>query len=615
MAAMALAAPLTATAQSLPDEVRAAGITQVAWATVQMRWREAATEKQVSAKALGAICAKMGVRLIKDGRLDLPRLIGLIDSRADELKAINRRLAELAKTNDAETAVLLKAANAAINAGDLDKADTILEKARKSARAARENSQRREAEVIASEAQIKVLRLDYLGAAADYAEAAGALPASDPHGRWGYIREQARTLYSRGGDFYEAQPLRDAVKLYREKALPLVPRETAPDDWATTQAALGDVLSQLGKRGDDQAGKDGLAAYRTALEVPKGDRDPDHWADDMGKLASALTGRVAGEGDAQALKEAVAILRSALEVRSRERNPRGWAITQDKLGVALYWVGQQFNDNQALTDANAAYHLELEVFTRERYPQSWAIAQGNIGDVLMEQGRRFHNPQAYQDAVVAYRAQLQVYTRERNPRGWAHGQAYLAAAYLSVGQKWHSDEAVNGAIAAYRAALEITTRDRTPTDWALVTVGLGSALTVLGDHGDSQALKAALVCFRAAQEVLTRERYPQYWGVLQSDQGKALRLLGQRGDEQALKDAVTSYRAALEVITRDRNRTTWGITNGDLGMALELLGEHGDDQALRGSIVVLRDTLEIYPTKWYAETLARAEAVAAKRQH
>ena len=40
IAGMALAAPLTVAAQALPDEVRAAGVTVVAWNTVQTRWRQ-----------------------------------------------------------------------------------------------------------------------------------------------------------------------------------------------------------------------------------------------------------------------------------------------------------------------------------------------------------------------------------------------------------------------------------------------------------------------------------------------------------------------------------------------------------------------------------------------
>ncbi len=289
-----LAAPAAARA-ALPPEILEAGVTEAAWASVQLQVKRASAEKHISERALSAVCLKMGVALAKGRRLDLNQLIGLIDSQADKITALNQRLTAQIQDSDPVTASLLEQAKAAIEAGELDAADRLLTQADTAAAAAirtaqnrLDNAQTRRAEVRATEAQVKALEFDYLAAAGLYGQAAALLPADDTHDRWRYITFEAGALQTRGELSVEPEALRKAVSLYEGQALALVPRATAAADWAATQNHLGTALETLGERGDDAALKDSIAAYRAALEVYTRDRDPAHWAATQNNLGTAL---------------------------------------------------------------------------------------------------------------------------------------------------------------------------------------------------------------------------------------------------------------------------------------------------------------------------------------
>src|SRR5580658_2192767 len=275
----ALAFPLAARTQVLPDEVRNAGVTVVAWQSVQAEVHRSAVEKRVSEEALAAVCSRMGVELARGRHFDLGQMITLIGGRADEINALYQRLSLEQQENSPAAAALLKDARTAIDAGDIDHAEDLLKQASAAARASVEaavaaaaKAERQEAEITATDAQVKALQLDYLGAAQAYAEAARELPADDAHGRWSYVDRQAEMLENRGERFVEPQALKDAVALYRDTALPLVPRGADPVDWAKTENGLGVALRVLGERGDDAALHDAVAAFHAALEVdtPKG---------------------------------------------------------------------------------------------------------------------------------------------------------------------------------------------------------------------------------------------------------------------------------------------------------------------------------------------------------
>src|SRR5579863_6595170 len=414
----------------LPDEVRAAGITAAQWTVVQVQVQHYAADKHVSERALSAVCAKMGIELARGHRFDLGQMISLIGERADEIDALYQRLSLEEQENNPAAAALLKDARVAIDAGDLDHAEDLLKQASAAARASVEaavaaaaEAERQEAEITATDAQVKALQLDYLGAAQAYAEAARELPADDAHGRWAYIDQQAEMLENRGERFVEPQALTDAVALYRDTALPLVPRGADPVDWAKTENGLGVALRVLGERGDDAALHDAVAAFHAALEVDTRDRDPAVWATDQQSLATALW-RLGERSDDQALRDAVAAYRAALEVDTRERDPEHWARDMNNLGNPLRELGGRC-DTAALRDAVATYRAVLEVWTRDRDPKVWAMVQNNLGVALLVSGEQ-GDQAAMRLAVAADRAALEVYTRDRDPAHWAMAETNVA---------------------------------------------------------------------------------------------------------------------------------------------------------------------------------------------
>jgi hypothetical protein len=86
---------------------------------------------------------------------------------------------------------------------------------------------------------------------------------------------------------------------------------------------------------------------------------------------------------------------------------------------------------------------------------------------------------------------------------------------------------------------------------------LGSALRVLGEHGDDDdALRRAVAAFEAALEERTRGRAPLAWTKTQNNLGNALRVVGERGDDGALRHAVAAFEAVLEVFVAARAITT-----------------------------------------------------------
>ena len=456
-----IAAPVAAWSQALPDTLRSAGVTVAQWDSITAEVHRVSGSLGISEKTLITVAQIAGLRTAKNGVVDVDKLIGRISDLATQVKALQDQLAALEKTNDTRTADLLRRAKTNIDAGDLDAADDILAQARQAAKAASTQAQLREAEVIATEAQVKSLRSDDLAAAELYAEAAETAPAAETHARWSYRNQQALALYKRGDVFGEPEPLRKAVWIYQTEALPLVPYDRAPEDWAATQNNLGIALLRLGEQGGDQALRDAISAFRSALEVRTRDRAPADWATTRNNLGIALE-RLGKGGDDQALRDAIAACRSALEVRTRDRAPADWATTQNNLGNALLTLGER-GDDQSLKDAIFAYRSALEVFTRDRAPSQWALTQNNLGIALMVLGDR-GDDQALKDGIVTLRGTLEVRTRDRAPAKWATTQKNLGDAFEAQGDKGGGRASYEAAVQCYKGALEVFTPESNATE-------------------------------------------------------------------------------------------------------------------------------------------------------
>src|SRR5437773_4774430 len=93
-------------------------------------------------------------------------------------------------------------------------------------------------------------------------------------GSWPKARSDFAWFLIQRGEVIDPAPgnakLHEALELCRG-TLVFTSRQTAPQDWATTQNNLGNVLSALGKRVSGEQGaqylEQSMAAYRAALEV------------------------------------------------------------------------------------------------------------------------------------------------------------------------------------------------------------------------------------------------------------------------------------------------------------------------------------------------------------
>jgi tetratricopeptide (TPR) repeat protein len=404
-----------------------------------------------------------------------------------------------------DIAKVRSAARDALGAGQLDRADELLERLEKLQDVAIVSEQLERASTSAQRGQLAMLRLRYREGAQDFADAAKHVPEERGDIRLGYLDHEADALYREGDERGDNAALTEAIERYRI-LLTLRSRDRVSLDWAMTQNNLANALTTLGER----------------------------------------------ESRAARLEEAVAAYRTALEEWTRERAPLNWATTQNNLGNALLTLGKRASGTARLEEAVAAYRAALEERTRDRVPLNWATTQMNLGNALETLGERERGTARLEEAVAAYRAALEERTRERAPLSWAMTQMNLGAALETLGERESGTARLKEAVAAYHAALEETTRERVPLNWATTQLNLGNALETLGERESGTArLEDAVVAYHAALEERTRDRVPLDWAITQNNLGVALKTLGQRESGtarlEALAAAVAAWEACLTV--------------------------------------------------------------------
>jgi tetratricopeptide (TPR) repeat protein len=172
------------------------------------------------------------------------------------------------------------------------------------------------AALLAERGRIARLQLHYREAAGFYQRAAEAV-AFDVWATSHYPLDAAHAYYTQGEEFGDNDALREAIASYRS-ALDLVPRERVPLQWATTQNNLGNALRTLGARESGTARlEQAVGAYRAALEEYTRDRVPLDWAMTQNNLAEALkvlSERESGTVRRTRLEEAIAAYDTALTV-------------------------------------------------------------------------------------------------------------------------------------------------------------------------------------------------------------------------------------------------------------------------------------------------------------
>jgi tetratricopeptide (TPR) repeat protein len=304
------------------------------------------------------------------------------------------------------------------------------------------------------------LHLDYRAADEHYAEAIALRPAEESEARWRYSFDRARALYDHGAKIGDNQALRDAVSRYRS-ALSLADRERVPLHWAATRNALGIALETLGERESGTARLEAVVIfpYRHAMMEYVPHRVPLDRAMTQNNSGGALrTLGELGSGTAR-LEDAVAAYRAALEVRKRDRVPLQWATTKNNLGTALQTLGERESSTARLEEAVAAYRAALE--ERREFPLDWAMTQNNLGTALQTLGERGSDTARLGEAVAAYRAAL----KGRGPpkkgslsfaitqKQWAMTQNNLGSALRRLGERESGTARLEEAIAAFDACL------------------------------------------------------------------------------------------------------------------------------------------------------------------
>ena len=280
---------------------------------------------QVSEGALRAFFRTLGEAGVPLEQLE-PRLVEIADQYGRLLSQVT-----VAPGDEPEVAQLKGEAKAALEAGEVEQADTCLERVLAAQDAALERRRLEAAATAAQRGAIALTRLRYRDAAEHFAAAAKRVPSGNEEQALSYLDQEADALYRQGGEFGDNEALEMASSRYRT-LLQHRTRERVPLDWAMTQNNLGAALRTLGAR-------------------------------------ERGTGR---------LEEAVSAYRAALEEWTRERVPLQWATTQNNLGGALLRLGERESGTARLEEAVSAYRAALQVFEQARAAYYIEVVKPNL---------------------------------------------------------------------------------------------------------------------------------------------------------------------------------------------------------------------------------------------
>jgi tetratricopeptide (TPR) repeat protein len=440
------------------------------------------------------------------GEKDIPaeRLAAKLVDIAEQFKEL-RSVASVQPGDDAKIAGLKSAAQKAIEAGELTKADALLADVETEQRRALDRLAVNAAETSARRGGIALTRLRYVDAARHFANAAAVFPPGSAHEdkRIRYLEREARALDQQGTEFGDNAALNSAIERLN-RLVELTPRERMPRDWAMTQNNLGNVLASLGERESGTVKlEQAVVAYREALKELTRERSALDWALVQNNLGTALSSLARRESGTARLEEAVAAFREALKELERERAPLDWAMTQSNLGNALASLGRRERRTAKLEQAVAAYREALKEFTRKRVPLDWAGTQNNLGNALTALGEGESGTAKLDEAVAAHREALKERTRERVPLNRATSQHNLGVALSILAQRESGTAKLEEAAAAYREALKERARERVPLDWAKTLGSEGFVLMLLAERrGDASMAATALDQMTTASEAL-----------------------------------------------------------------------------------------------------------------
>jgi uncharacterized caspase-like protein len=411
----------------------------------------------------------------------------------------------------------------------------------------------------ADHARTAVLNFDFAVAAQMWGKAFDQVERWDEALALGYRRQQANALADHGLYRGKNDALTQAIALYEEISGPA----ESTDQWGPIRNDLGNALEELGERQSDR---------------------------DM-------------------LERAVAAYEDALTRTPREKYALEWARTQSNIGVALMNLGQRSQGTELLERSAEAFGTSLEELTRERSPIEWAKTTSNFGNVMQMLADRNGDEGLYYEAADAHAAALEVLARDTMPLDWATVEANLGNALARIADQQSTPEGYDAAIDAFRLSLEDRPREKVPLDWAVTQDALGSVLASRAMRsGRVSDFDSAVAAFKAALEERTIERSPLDFGYTTANLALALKKRGELLDgAEDFDDAIAQYRAALTVFTFDNAPMMWGQTQANLGIVLLARADRsGERQDLVEARAAYAAALEVY-SRVSADTAAYLE--------
>jgi tetratricopeptide (TPR) repeat protein len=200
------------------------------------------------------------------------------------------------------------------------------------------------------------------------------------------------------------------------------------------------------------------------------------------------------------------------------------------------------NAEQAVENLNAA----LSAWDLNKNPDEWASAANNLANAYRKRIRGNHSENMEQ-AIAYAEAALAIRARSHDAAKSARTACSLATMYI---ERPFGDKAENieKSIKMSRFALGVETKDADPASWASNYHNLGEAYLQREQAQRADNIQAALSCFRDALSVRSEVGDLRRQGASLIGLGQALTMLGEEtGDQEALADAVAAYQQAAVV--------------------------------------------------------------------
>ena len=295
------------------------------------------------------------------------------------------------------------------------------------------------AETRAARGAIEEIKGDYRRAARHYIAAVRCLPSNDSLGRWRFGVAQALALTKQSEMHGDASALSEAAQIYADACRQLPPGD-APNEWASTQLTLANLLLVLGER----------------------------------------------ESRIERFDDAARHARAASDAYDSIQEMSDWGRAQLVFGHALRQRGDAVRSVADLEDAQFAYRAALGVFARDRMPEEWVSASSSLGLVLIRLGELGSGPEAFEESLQHLNAALAVAERTNAPADIARLQMARGNALLALFALTDVEPLAGQATAAFRAALNVCDGDKHPREAVSMRHRLAMALWAEGARSGSQ---------------------------------------------------------------------------------------------------------------------------------